>query len=89
MVYLISPQSYTFSNLLTFLGTSSRSVCSIMFSSMTGFFYKAEELIHEMQQSAQTFLIAENSPGEHENSTEHAETLSIAFRQFLQTKRPQ
>ena len=42
-------------------------------------------LEHETQSSALTFfLTAGNNPGVLKNSTEHAETLFIAFRQFPQ-----
>ena len=59
------------------------SACSLLFLSTAGLF-PARRKISEHAVDSNVFLSAGNNPGVLKNSTEHAETLFIAFRQFPQ-----
>ena len=58
------------------------STCSVLFLSMTGLFPARRKIL--VVECSDVFLNAGNNPGVLKNSTEHAETLFIAFRQFPQ-----
>ena len=62
------------------------SACSVLFLSTTGLFPARRKILeHETQWSVlMFFLSAGNNLGELKKSTEHAEPLFIAFRQFSQ-----